>query len=341
MDNPTKPKTEPSQPPPTPDKPTAEITSIKPAHDHNRFFIIKHCLSLICSYTVTGFLITGTSIIINELFHLDEEVSPYMSYLGYIYTFLLAAILVFGISYLLLNWFERDRTINPSEKSQKVASVLTTIFSIGMFIIVLGSLVSLAYPLVGKVFGLIDSTGKEIAQQVISSAVAILVAGTISLYHIEAFAKFKKLIFTSVMGATILLVVILVAIFPAGKIRDLVTDQSTVDDLELIDSAISRYANERNSLPDNLLQLPSKDIKDVKKSLTNYTYKATSSGSTRNYSSYSRFEYELCATFKSDTLGDTLSYSSSYTSYSFRYHQKGYQCFTRTANAYSYPSYDY
>jgi hypothetical protein len=258
-----------------------------------------------------------------------------MFYLGYIYAFLLAAILVFGSTYLLLNWFEKDRVIKPSEKAEKVAHVLTTIFSIGMFVIVIGALVSLVYPLVGKMFGLIDSTGKEIIQQVITSAFAALVAGVISLYHIEAFAKFKRLIFTSVMGITIILVITLFIIFPAGKIRDTVADRSTINDLELIDSAIGRHFSETNSLPTNLGELP---LKNLKNSLSSYTYERTSSVNNRDrdWRSSSRHTYKLCATFRTSTFRDDILYSSYLSnsiqrpSYSFYHHDKGFQCFDRT-----------
>ena len=113
-----------------------------------------------------------------------------------------------------------------------------------------------------------------------------------------------------VMGAVSLAAVVLFALLPGKDIRAVVSDQTAVDDLVMIESAINEYVNVNGELPKKLSVL---ELDELKNDLKRFTFTAAEG-------TYFRLEYELCFDgFKSDTSKMRIG--------GFNAHNKGEHCF--------------
>lgn len=303
---------------------------------HNRFYLIKHILALFAGLASASLIVTGVGFLVDHIFRdADAPADAWLYFKGFAYTSLIASLLVFGAAYVVLYLFKRDKTSLPSDKSLRVGKTLTTIFAISMFAMSLSFAISFLYPILGSVLGLIDIKGNEIAKNMIIAAAGIIIPFFFAAYHIEAFAKIKKLVFAISVSSIILILVLLIIILPAGEVRNAVQDQKKVDDLDLIDAAISKYVDKNGSLPTTLKQIT---VKDLKNDISAYTLSVENNSTTQpsrySYGYSSRLKYKLCADFSTNTLDDEDDGAEEgVSSYSFRYHKSGNYCFTRNASS--------
>jgi|GEM_PF-2982239 hypothetical protein len=307
----------------------ASMTDAVP-NKKSRFYIIKYSLTLFTGWTLTGLLIALSSIVINHLFHIkeysDNPSSMYQSAsMGTIYTLLLSAIIVFCTAHILLNISSEKDNIEPDEKQSKVGKVISIIFAIGLFTTALYCIISFVYPILGKSLGLITIKTKDLIEHEIISLVGIMIIAGMAFYHIKSFKLLTTKMFSAIYVLLTGTLILLFMIFPASSIRDSVHDQSLIDDLNQISTAIDKYASENNKLPSDLADL---DIEELNQRLDNYTF-APGASTSQRYSSSRSFSYELCAKgFRTDTEDGGYSGSSNY---SFSYHSKGTACFNRSA----------
>lgn len=100
-------------------------------------------------------------------------------------------------------------------------------------------------------------------------------------------------------------------------------DATTASDLGELRTAISDYADENDRLPDDLTALNVGS--DLDRDVATYKYNKKSSS-----------KYELCATFRTNTIKPGSSSSSRSTSYTdFRTHPEGDHCFELTETIYT------
>jgi hypothetical protein len=285
---------------------------------HNRFYLIKHILTLMAGFASANLTITGVGFLADYIFkNADTAVNWWLYFKGFAYTSIIASLLVFGAVHVILYLCERDKAALPSDKSLRVGKTLTTIFAVCMLATSLSFVISFIYPLLGSALGIIDIKDNEIAKSLLISAVGIIIPFFFAAYHIAAFAKIKKLVFAISTFAIVLILSLLIAVVPSGEVRDAVQDQKKIDDLEIIENAIAKYVKESGSLPTDLKQLA---VKDLKNNLSVYSFSVSS-----------RAKYKLCADFNLDTMEELRGGSSdeSMSSYSFNYHRSGNYCFTR------------
>lgn len=307
----------------------------KPSHD--RLFILKHSVGLISGWATAVLLTIMFGIVINDILTKKKEDSAFSvsAYLGSPYAFLIVSLLVFGAVYLLINWWKNSKkALPPTEKSEKVAHVLSTIFCVGLIVSTLGFLVSLLFPLIGKALGLADPTGRDIAKVVLTSLAGIIVTGSMAIYHSKIFKKLDWQIYTVALGGLMVIAMTLFILYPAAKARDPLHDQGVSSDLTKIAGAIYEATSKNNNkLPEDLKSLK---IEDLKHGISSYKYTPKSSSSSDSYSYYSsRLTYELCAKFKTNTSNSYSGYGDDTvtSSYEFDYHNKGEHCFTVSASS--------
>ncbi|MCE7936588.1 hypothetical protein DYH10_02260 [Candidatus Saccharibacteria bacterium CPR2] len=137
--------------------------------------------------------------------------------------------------------------------------------------------------------------------------------------------KSSGVYFTLGLGLVAVAGSILVIIFPFNAQYNTYVDNFIENDIKGISTNIESYALEKSKLPENLdaLELSGQ----VKKRAQTFGY---------SYKVESQNQYQLCATFKSDTTGEKDSYSNSWLDFGSKYsknnvdpsrHKSGQECF--------------
>ena len=305
--------------------------------DSSRHYIIKYVLTLVTGWALVGILAGLFGVIIDHLFHLDEyskeAISSWSaSSLGSLYALLISAAIVFGTAHIGLNrWAESDHT-SPNSKQARVTHVLSIIFASSLLLSALSCIIAFIFPIIGKTFGFINATPKEIAEVSIIALVSLIITVGMAFYHIRAIKLLNLRTFSGIYALLTVLAIILFTFLPAGRIREAVHDAGLISDLDKIVTEIETYVEDNGQLPDELSDLKPKDLNF---SLNTYSYTQKKSGSS-SWSSRNTLEYEICAKgFKTDTS------ENSYGSSSFYYHGKGEECFDQYAYGSSDPVYNY
>ncbi len=228
-----------------------------------------------------------------------------------------AAVLVINLPiHLVFYWRVRHFRGRLTQLSQRVANG-----ALGLYLLLVAAVIIwLATLFVNEVFQIVFG-GKDLE----SSVVTLLVTAQSILWFKYAILHFCRLrarlsrpkyyVLTSlVVGGLILL---LALIFPASAGRASTQDSRVVQDLNAIETSINSYVTKNDNLPAGLDDLDDLDS-SVANHINSYRYRPLSTGN-------GLYSYEICASFKA------LGGNGRDAGFGFSSHQKGEQCFTRTA----------
>lgn len=273
-------------------------------------FVLLYSLRLIFGMVFTVVLLITIGSTVSYMLNLNQ---PTVSvYDGSTYTVLLSFLLITGLAHILLARF----TYAPKAQDEKnlYIRIISTAFVIVLCGIAAGYAIALVFPLIVWIFALNDMSANDILTPVMNAVFVLPILGLMIAYQLGARVKN---IYTWVLSGVIVAVVVIFAIFPASRLRDLAHDQKMVDDLYVIDMAVQEYTSSRNKLPANLAILP---IEGLNHPLNNYSYYPPDTITS------ARPVYQLCSdNFKTDTNSTNVNTND------FTKHNAGVACFDLTA----------
>lgn len=320
----TMPPSEQTNTPPI-DRPTEYATHTPPVdrpvdHTHtsptqskpSKTFPLRFVLSLIFGPIFIGCLVALITIIVSSLF--DAESVRY--YDSSTYASLSAIIVVSGTLHLALALSVRQQLRSEHRTYQTVLSIIYCSILALIGLIAAWQLIVIPF---NFLFGVQDIDGSEILQIAISCCTSLVIILVAIFEQSHIFTKIPKLFYTVFMGVFAIATIILTLIFPAMAARNAAYDRVLESNLNTVEYAIDSYVDDNNQLPDNLsdIEYNADDI-DI---------------SQINYSTTDDDSYQLCATFKTNSMSKFEYDNSSIRSYqSFYRHEAGYVCFDRDAD---------
>lgn len=240
-------------------------------------------------------------------------------YVGQASIWIVAAMLVWlpvaAIFYLRV----RGEAAHHEERTR--SSLYKFLVSLSMFVnilIGLGLVLTAVYSLLQLAVGAGDSALDVVVRLVIPAILGALIHGAVFAAFSRGF-KVPRKWFAIGFVAVGILVMIGLLVTSVGSVRGSVSDNKREADLSVLKTAISKYYNDKKSLPSLLSDI---SVSNLKMSASDYTY--TKDSSTR---------YQLCTTFAtSTTYGTSYSYTTTsndgYDTYpNFNSHDKGGVCF--------------
>ena len=296
------------------------------------FYAFRYVAMLLSGAGFLTCLISVLSITISKLVNGDNFSAS--SWYGPFYANLVSAVVVLGITHLLLSLTVGKNWKPADEENRRYPVVLSVIYSIGLGISIMYFLVFFIGTLIDAMLGLSDVTGTKILEQFLISFLAILILGFALIYKLDLISNISRIFYVIVMGSIALITTVLFLIFPTGEIKNTLHDENTARDLNVIEDKIGEYNDENGILPQNLNEITFKND-ELKYKISDYEYKVSTNSLSRYERSLSSrsYKYEICAIFKTNTEDNEKYYYSSYkytNDDSFYYHPEGRKCFTRT-----------
>lgn len=283
----------------------------------SRFYPAEFLLMLLTS---SG-LITATSILFGVI--INHWLNDAPGGAGSMVVYLVSTLLVLLPIHVVLYW--RVRHTDPktvTRFSQRIANAGLGLHIIVLALAVISIEITLVYTLLQWLMGLETDTDNLVSTLLVFGQAILWLK--LAIWH---FAKLRggaprAMHYVVFVKIVVLLAIVLGLVFPGSVGRDAARDDIKVADLETISDAIDEYVGEYDELPATLEDLESLKIKG---DLDDYEYTPGKSSSKNTSRFTAQLSYEICATFS------TATGKSSFSSYSFYYHDKGRQCFERTA----------
>jgi len=296
----------------------------------SRLFGLWFGLSLICGLFAAGFLVALIWATLGNMISGDPVASSYSD--GRVFVGLIAALVVFAAVYVF-STFKAGKELNAKRETNNAVKVLSILYGSFLAVPAVVMLILFIIPLIELGIGSAANTSASIAQCV-SSAVSFVVLLLMAFYQLGFWKKWLRggvwsVSFTVLTLATI----VLFMIFPGAGIRGTANDQRIIDDLEKISSAISRFSNRNDKLPESLGDLGNGKLN---RSIDNYEYRLLDNDTESEY-----HKYEICTDgFINDTTDGrywTYDYGFYYIYNDFAAHTAGHNCFTLSEYIYISP----
>lgn len=229
-----------------------------------------------------------------------------------------AALIIFFPIFILLMWLlERDYRVFPEKQYMGIHKWLAyiTLFVFGLV---------LAGDLIAVLYYFID--GQELTAGFLLKVLALLViaGGIFSYYLLDVQGKLTGN--TRKVYRIIALIIVLgsivwgFAVLGSPRTQQLLKrDQEKISQLQNIDSAITSYYLDKNSLPETIEELMS----------SNYAPYTKATGEEAEYSKTGKYSYNLCATFNRESTNEINPYYPGDKTWK---HPAGYYCFSETIN---------
>lgn len=224
-----------------------------------------------------------------------------------------------------------------------IHAVIFALFGVGALIAAVVSIFMLILGTDDDSRGLITTL---LCALIVSAYYAAVLVRTLNPSRFPGLSK----IFRLGMAITIGIIIVMGIIGPVARERSLRNDRLLEKNLDSLSSAIDSYANKNDKLPNSLSDLsnPEEGVKKlIDKKLVEYKPETSRSSNTydrdilgegyKYNSSREYFTYELCVTFKEESLnyGSYSSPDSEFSSYIDGYrHPKGYHCYKKKTYAY-------
>lgn len=218
----------------------------------------------------------------------------------------------------------------PNIVSNEVQRAFVMIYQVLTILTVIAFAFSAVYSLLNAFVQADDMRRTLVTVSLPSFASALVFAGAFVAFFRNPVVARKT--FANGLLIASLLIVVPVIVYSMVTLRGANIDNNRSVDLYRLESAISLYYSQNDySLPDSIGDLPSGTRDGLEMPLSDYEYQKKSSR-----------EYELCATFSTDTTSDAdTSYIAKTNSNNYNIHSAGKQCYSVTKSAYStYQNYD-
>lgn len=299
--------------------------NIMTSKDHpapkRKTFALRYILMWVSGTIFIPCLISSINTIIQSFIDPTFSVSIFSSQL---YVPMMTALLVFGATHIGLSFScLKDFSDGPTPKW---VNVMSYIYAAGFGITALVFVWIVVSMLFNMIMGTDTYKGYEIATQMLGSIISIVILLLTILEQTRMVRHIPPKIFPLVMAAISLLTIVLFIVGPVSHSRDVAYDDRLENDLIIIQNAVEDYIDTNNSVPNDLNFINANRL-DNPINLYSIKQKNTK-GSSRSslYPGYysQDFSYQLCATFKTNTLEDGAT-----SDYGYYYHSAGNYCFDR------------
>ncbi|MFZ1812526.1 MAG: hypothetical protein WAU02_03350 [Candidatus Saccharimonadales bacterium] len=279
---------------------------------------------------VTAMVLTyGIYATVNYIKGIDNPFA--VRYLGEFSLWVAASMIIWlplAVVYYLRTRAEIDR--HPATKERLVHKLFVGFFLFNIIIVIAAALFSVVYALIRIAVGIDDTVSDTLVRIVLPG----ILAAAVNIGLFWAYGKHqglsRKAFALIVTGAGVLVTIVLLAL-SVTNVQAASRDEKASKDLSDIQSQITSYYSAKRSLPASLDNIEGLTA-ETKARLSRYDYKKETST-----------QYQLCATFATDTQKQqgyeaAASYSKdSYMSYAdFSLHGTGEKCFKLTAGYSSY-----
>lgn len=298
------------------ERPAESAELVKPAGNVvDRTFGLRYVLALVFGAIFVPCLMVFLTHLVSYLVGYNT-VYPYMNnnFSGTEYVTLMTAIVIFGGLHLWLNQSVKKSADEPQKKYQKVLSI---IYSAGFAIVGIIGLWMMASELMEVALGF-DTADETLIKDIFTGIIMVLLSGVAVVEQMKLFKKAPKWLYLVVMSVVSVVTIVMFFVFPAKYLKNARYDENLVSDLYDISNVVDEYYYENYDLA---YKLEDYDFGyyDLNFGLENFEYKRESAGA-----------YEICAVFKTDTMGK-YAFDSTY----FPRHEKGRYCFSEKMSGYS------
>lgn len=212
---------------------------------------------------------------------------------------------------------------HPAVVYSSVQRTFVVMYQVVMILTVIGFSFTAVYAFL---MGLVQASdmGKTLIGTALPAALSAAVFGGAFVAFFRNPVASRK-VYATIMLVMSVLIILPVIVYSIVSLRSVNVDVDRVSDLQSLRDATREYYSKNQELPDSIDTIVKDGNIKLKNSLSDY-----------KYTKKEKANYELCTHFTSDTRGDSdrsRSYRSSYDDYS--QHDKGEQCFTRSAGYYS------